>query len=130
MAKKQKTVKYKTLSDQDIQDLKDLSKEKLLAEFLKQTKVSRDIKSRKASDSKLLNLKFKRDKHRIDDLSDDTRKELDKITARKKEIREESDEKIPEILKGIKEINTDYREELSYPREKMKAIQNILDEKD
>lgn len=130
MAKKQKTVKYKTLSDQDIQDLKYLSKENLLAEFLKQTKVSRDIKSRKASDSKLLNLKFKRDKHRIDDLSDDTRKELDKITARKKEIREESDEKIPEILKGIKEINTDYREELSYPREKMKAIQNILDEKD
>lgn len=128
MAKQQKNksnLKYMTPAE--VEELNKQPTSELLKGYLTQQKALRDIAKRKSQDTDLKLLKEQIKKHREESPDNKTLEEMKKLKDRLREIKQEIDAEIPELLQELKDKNADYREDQGYPKEKAKIIQRIID---
>jgi len=127
--KEQRFVKNKYLTDTEVLDTQRLSNQELLKEYLVQNKAIRVVQQRKREDTELNSLKKEIKHHRDTSADQKTQDEITQLKARLKEIKLEIDEGIKDLLDQMKQRNLDFKEDMSYAKEKLKLIQMLLDKR-
>lgn len=130
MKKKSQKSENKFLRTEEVEELRKMSSQDLLKNYLKENKALR-IKNRKhKEDSEIKDLKEQIKKHRETTVPEKTLKEIAELKARLKEIKDEVDEGIQDLKAELKELNKDHNNDKGASKEKIKLIQSILDGRD
>ena len=123
--KKKKTNKY--LTEAQVVEIQGMTNQQLLRAYLVHNRLLRKYKKLQKEDPVIIELKEKIKEHRETTVSEQTRDEMKKLKDKLKEIRDEIDVGLEDILQELKDKNTDYKEDKGVALETLKLVQQLLD---